>query len=197
MNALTDAELVRRVPGDPAAYEELYLRHVARVRRFAARRCSTPEDVADAVADTFLAILRAAPRYEPRRGEVLPWMLGIAATTIAGERRRLARRRALERRVSGRALLDADDRERIESEIDAARLAPRLDAALDGAPPRERELFLLVSQEGLGVSEAGRALGISAPAARARMARARRRLRAALDDPAPSAPATARPEEPA
>lgn len=175
----SDADLLRRLRGDPQALEAFYRRHVDRVRRFATRRCARPEDVADAVSGTFLAVLDAAPSYDPRRGEPVPWLLGIAARVAAGQRRRADREHRIEERAGGHRLLDDDDYARIEAEIDAERLAGHLRhevAALSGG---ERELFLLVSRDGLAVGDAARVLGISAIAARARLARVRRRLRAA------------------
>jgi RNA polymerase sigma-70 factor (ECF subfamily) len=47
--------------------------------------------------------------------------------------------------------------------------------------PAERELFLLVADDGLSVAEAARSLGCSAVAGRMRLARARRKLRAVID----------------
>ena len=61
--------------------------------------------------------------------------------------------------------------------IDAARLAAPLEQGLRQLTDAERELLLLVAEEGLPVAEAGRALGIPAPAARMRLNRARRKLR--------------------
>jgi RNA polymerase sigma-70 factor (ECF subfamily) len=61
--------------------------------------------------------------------------------------------------------------------IDAARLAAPLEQGLRQLTDNERELLLLVAEEGLPVAEAGRALGIPAPAARMRLNRARRKLR--------------------
>jgi DNA-directed RNA polymerase specialized sigma24 family protein len=101
----SDADLLRRVPGDAAAVEAFYRRHVDRVRAFAARRCARPEDVADAVSGTFLAVLDAAPGYDPRRGDAVPWLLGIATNVLAGQRRRAARDQRTQERVRGRRLL--------------------------------------------------------------------------------------------
>jgi RNA polymerase sigma-70 factor, ECF subfamily len=179
--SLSDADLVTRLPHDSQALAELYGRHVDAVRRFAARRCMSADDVADVVSDTFLALLDSAPRYNRRRGDVLPWLFGIELRVLARQRRLAAHQQRIEHRAAGRRLLDEDDYARIEAEIDAERLAPRLERELARAPRGERELFLLVSRDGLSVAGAGRALGISPLAARARLVRVRRRLRATTD----------------
>ena len=143
----SDADLLRRLRGDPQALEAFYRRHVDRVRRFAARRCARPEDVADAVSGTFLAVLDAAPSYDPRRGEPVPWLLGIAAQVARRPAPARGPRATASRSArGGHRLLDDDDYARIEAEIDAERLAGHLRhealAALSGG---ERELFLLVA----------------------------------------------------
>ena len=61
--------------------------------------------------------------------------------------------------------------------IDAERLAAPLERGLRQLTVAERELLLLVAEEGLAIAEAARALGIPAAAARMRLSRARRKLR--------------------
>ncbi len=67
----SDADLLGRLaedPADAAAFEELYRLHVGPLTRFLAARCASPEDVADAVAQTFLSVLTSAASYDARRG---------------------------------------------------------------------------------------------------------------------------------
>jgi RNA polymerase sigma-70 factor, ECF subfamily len=54
--------------------------------------------------------------------------------------------------------------------------------AMAGLSGEDRELLLLVSWEGLSPSEAAKGLAISSLAARSRLHRARRRLRALIED---------------
>lgn len=171
-----DAALLAAVPHDPAAFATFYRRHVRRVTGFAVGRCTTPEDVADVVAQTFLRLPAAAARYDPTKGDPAAYLLGIAANVVRELGRQQARRRALVHRLRGRDLLDDDDTERIEAAIDAARHAPGLRRALAGVPPGERAVLHLVA-EGASPGQAARHLGISPGAARTRLARARRRIR--------------------
>jgi Sigma-70 region 2 len=73
-----DAELIAAIPSSAAAFDSFYRRHISAVMRFLARRCDTPEDVADAAADTFLAVLGSWSTYRPERGSVAAWLYGIA-----------------------------------------------------------------------------------------------------------------------
>jgi RNA polymerase sigma-70 factor (ECF subfamily) len=180
MQTPPDSELVPRLRSDPKALDAFYRRHVDRVTRFAARRCQNPEDLADVVADTFVEALLSADRFDPRRGEPVAWLLGIAAHRVSGTYRRDRRDRALGAALSGRELLDEDDYERLSRRIDAERLAPAIALALDAMPPGERDVLELVDLDGLAPVEAARALRILPAAARMRLARARRRLRSEL-----------------
>jgi Sigma-70 region 2 len=52
-----DQELLGRVAAaDPAAFQELYQRHVDQLIGFAVRRLSSPEEVADLVSAVFLEV---------------------------------------------------------------------------------------------------------------------------------------------
>jgi len=182
-NDPSDAELVARVPA-PDAVRALYERHVDAVLRYAVRRCRDPHDVADLVSRVFLELFAAARSYDPRYADARPWLLGIAARCLADAQRAQYRRADLVERLGARPALADDEFERVEQMLDAARSAPRVERALEERlTAGERELFLLVAADGLAPSEAARALGVSAVAGRMRLARARRKLRAALDGP--------------
>src|SRR4051794_41736559 len=94
---MSDAELVPRLRSDPAALEAFYRGNVDRVTRFAARRCTSPADVADAVSATFMTAIDASASFDPCRGTARAWLLGIAAHELS----RLHRRAGRERRGGG------------------------------------------------------------------------------------------------
>ena len=189
MDDLSDERLLAALPRDPDALEAFYRRHVGTVTRFLARRCRTPEDLADAVAETFVQAISAAARFDASRGSGRAWLLGIAAHCASAQGRARLRGLAVASAVSGRRLLDDDDYERLEHQIDAARLAPALAAALASLGDGDRELLELVELDGLTPAEAARVVGAQPAAARMRLSRARRRLRAALEGD-PILPAT-------
>ncbi|HEV7758107.1 MAG TPA: sigma-70 family RNA polymerase sigma factor [Acidimicrobiales bacterium] len=191
-----DAALLRRAVEDDVALGTLYQRYVRRVTAFAARRCVSADDVADAVAETFDRLLRSAHRYDATRGSVASFVFAVADSTVADQRRRAARQQALTTRLGDRAglrghdLLDDDDIARIEAAIDAASSVAALTPALDALTDGESEVLRLVA-DGLSPSEAAHELGITPNAARVRLARARRQIRshpAAVDPAQPPAP---------
>lgn len=183
----TDAQLLARLEHDREALRALYLRHVGAVTRFLARRCRTPEDLADAVAQTFVELIGSASRYDAARGNATAWLFGIAAHTASAQWRDQQRAAGIAAAVSGRRLLDEDDYARLEARIDASRLRQPLSDALGSLAPAEREIVELVDIDGLAAADAARILGINPAAARMRLARGRRRMRAALAVEAPDA----------
>ncbi|MFI6263494.1 RNA polymerase sigma factor [Micromonospora sp. NPDC051006] len=169
---------------DPAAFEVFYRRHVETIGRFVARRVDDPHTAADLTAEVFLAVIDSAAGYRPERGSQLAWLFGVARNVIAAEHRRVARQLRASTRVAGRRLLDADDIARIEERIDAESAARRTYEALRGLPERTRALLELVAVDGLSMTDAAGALGMTPVAARVRLHRARRTVRLALTHPA-------------
>lgn len=175
-----DPELVRRIGSDPDALEAFYVAHYADVVQYFARRLRDPHDVADLVADTFIAALETAAKYDPRRGRPLAWLLGIGHNTL----RRFYRQRQADHqaaaRFAGRRLLDADDIAMLEEHIDAEQRARRAYELLGGLWATDRELVVLVDVTGLTPKEAATVMGLLPGMARVRLFRARAKLRSAL-----------------
>jgi RNA polymerase sigma factor (sigma-70 family) len=175
-----DAEQVRRIGLDADALEAFYVAHYADLVRYFARRVGDPHDAADLVADTFLAAIEAAAKYDPRRGRPLAWLLGIGHNTLRRfHREREANRRA-QTRLAGRRLLDADDIAALEEQIDHEHDARLAYGLLDDLSATDRELVELVDITGLSPKEAAAALGLLPGLARLRLSRARAKLRTAL-----------------
>ena len=181
MHEHSDEELLAAIAAGPGFLPEFYRRHVAKVTGVGVRRFSTPEDVADFVANVFLEVLRSAGSYDPRRGDAVAWLYGLAGNVAAGMRRQQRRSTDAEHRLAGRSLLDADDYARVEERIDAATALRRAYEAMHQLPDQDRRLLELVAVDGLSTGEAANLLGITAVATRVRLVRARARLRARLD----------------
>lgn len=182
----TDRELLARARCEPEALELLYRRHIRRVMAFAARRCQNPDDVADLVSDTFVAVLESADRYDATRGEVLPWMLGIAHHLACDVARGAQRERTSLARIAGVRTLDSDEICDLEERIDAARSRDAVEAAMNRLSRGEREVLWLVGGDGLAPAEAAQVLRISPVAFRMRLMRARRALKRSLATHTPS-----------
>jgi RNA polymerase sigma factor (sigma-70 family) len=174
------ADQIHRIGADRAALEGFYTAYYADVVRYFARRLRDPHDVADLVADTFLAALDTAARYDPNRGRPLAWLLGIAHNTLRRFHRQRQANHQATARFAGRRLLDAEDISHLEERIDAEHLLRSAYHRLQGLSTTDRELVELVDLTGLTPKEAASAVGITAGVARVRLFRARAKLRAAL-----------------
>ncbi|MEN0014067.1 MAG: sigma-70 family RNA polymerase sigma factor [Solirubrobacteraceae bacterium] len=170
-------EHIPRIAHDPAALEAFYAEHVEAVQRFVARRVDDPSLAADLTAEIFLAVIDSAATYDPSRGTPVAWLYGVARITVSAERRRAARERSANARISGRRLLESDDYERMQERIDAAAQSRVLLAAIDRLGDGERAVLELVALDDLSVAEAAAVLGIRPVAARVRLHRARRAVR--------------------
>lgn len=175
-----DAGRTRLIGNDRQALEDFYTAHYSHVVRYFARRCQDPHEVADLVADTFLTAVQSAAGFDPRRGKPVAWLLGIAHNTLRRHYRNEQAERQMEDRISGRRLVDAEDIERIEEQIDAARKAGEVRDALRTLSAADRELLELVEIDGLTTAEAARALGTTPATARVRLFRIRLKVRNAL-----------------
>jgi RNA polymerase sigma factor (sigma-70 family) len=192
----SDADLLEATArGDAEAFGRFYRRHEQRVLCYAIARCANAADVADAVGETFLGALGSAARFSGGGSnaddDAIPWLFGIARRVLAHQRRSFTRRQRLVRRLERLPSLNPDEAEAVEAAIDAARLAPRLAAAMATLRPKDRELLRLVGGDELSPAQAGAVLGMNANTARVRLSRARARMQsllAAADGTLPAAP---------
>jgi RNA polymerase sigma factor (sigma-70 family) len=192
-----DQQLLRRVAAaEPAAFQELYQRHVDQLLGFAVRRCSSPEEVADLVSAVFLQAIQSASRYDPGKGGASSWLFGIATNLLAEARRRGTREALALQRLAGQRLLQPDEYEELERRIDAARLHGAVVAAVAALPDGECQLLGLVSFDGLSPTQAARAIGVHPAAARMRLHRARHKVRRALAGTVPTTEPAAAPLSP-
>jgi RNA polymerase sigma-70 factor, ECF subfamily len=75
---LADEELMHLVQdGDPRAFELFYDRHGAAAFSLAARIAGERGAAEDITQEAFLSIWRTRARYDPTRGSVRTWVLGI------------------------------------------------------------------------------------------------------------------------
>jgi RNA polymerase sigma-70 factor (ECF subfamily) len=173
---LSDRELIGCIGNDPDALELLYRRHVRRITTYVATRSSRPDDVADLVAATFVVAFESRAAYDPARGEVIAWLIGIARHLSADQLRQALRERDALAQVAGHRALGDDEIAELETQIDAVREAAELSRRLARLHARDREPLLLIGVVGLDHAQAAQALGISRATFRVRLLRARRAL---------------------
>jgi RNA polymerase sigma-70 factor (ECF subfamily) len=165
---------------DPEIFGAFYAEHLEELQRFVARRVDDAEQAADLTADIFLAAITSAHRYRSR-ATPKSWLYGIAMVVVAEDRRQGARERVREERLRGGIHLDEEDTARIEERIDAAARSRRIYGAMDQLGEDERAVLELVAIDELTVAEAAAAVGVRPVTARVRLHRARRKVRAELE----------------
>ncbi len=168
-----DSAVINDLPRElaEARFSHLYRDNARELLGYALRRSTDPDDAADVVAETFLIAWRRIGEV-PADGEARLWLYGTARRVLANQVRGARRRDRLTERLR----------------IELRRQLPVLPAlegsalleALAELGDADRELLMLIGWEELTPTEAARALGISPLAARTRLHRARRRLRARL-----------------
>lgn len=172
---------VSRIGSDPDALEAFYREHVGSIQGFIARRVDDSHLAADLTAEVFLAAIDSAHKYQPGKGTPAGWLYGIARNVVADEHRRRARAMNANQRISGRALVEAEDLTALDDRIDAETQSRRLYTAMDQLSEAERSVLELVALDGLSVRDAAAALKIRATTARVRLHRARKTMRDQLD----------------
>jgi RNA polymerase sigma factor (sigma-70 family) len=178
---------------DAARFAALYTETNADVLAFLLRRCPTPEDAADCLAETYLVAWEKRNQI-PAGEETRPWLFGVARNVM---RRGYERHRRL---AAATQSLAAE----LQSAASArpARAPDGLEsitAALSELSAVDQEIITMISWDGLTPRQIAQVLGISPNVVRVRAHRARARLRSLLSTTDAELPpghnsASARPE---
>ncbi|MEU7744457.1 RNA polymerase sigma factor [Nonomuraea sp. NPDC049158] len=178
--AISDADLVEASYRRPERFGELYDRYIGEIHAYLGRRLGQ-EAADDLAAEVFLAAFRKRTTFDRERGEVRPWLYGIASNLIAVHRRTETRKlAALRRSAAAPEGTDHGHEERVVSRVDAANEQARLTAELQALSDGDRDVLLLSALGELSHEEVAQALGIPYGTVGSRLSRVRRKLRAAL-----------------
>lgn len=161
--------------GDREAFAEIVRRHQDRVFRLASRFHRRPQDVEDAAQETFLRVWEKLHGYRAD-APLENWITRVCLNVC---RDRLRRRRPDEDGEELPASGISDVRGVSETRLEAERLLERL-------PADDRFVLLMLHGEGWTVAEIADRLGWSKSNVKVRAFRARRRLRAAVEEDAAS-----------
>jgi RNA polymerase sigma-70 factor (ECF subfamily) len=173
---LNDLELVERAKGgDQVAFKRLYDANVDRIYRLTYRMAGSDDLARDFTQETFL---RAWQRLDQFRGDAAfsTWLHSIAVSVSLNGIRKADRHRKRERSLEDAAHL-ARTRAEVEPEV-----RERLQGAVDELPEMYRTVFLMHDLEGYSHGEIAETLGVAEGTSKARLFRARARLRASLGD---------------
>lgn len=183
----TDTVLVRRSRGgNNEALEELVSRYEDRVYSLAYRMTGNREDAEDVLQDTFLSVIRALEGFE-ERSSFSTWLYRIAANAALTRIRKRSRKEKSESEFLDEVYSvteQAHDQWKMTdwSANPAEKLLNEearqvMEKAINKLPEAYRMVFILRDVEGLPAAEAADVLGLSIPAAKSRLHRARLFLR--------------------
>ena len=164
-----DLDLVAAyVDGDEAAFQQLVERHQQRVYGICYRYFRDHRDAEDATQETFLSLARNAERF---RGDakLTTWLHRVALNVCHDIARHRARRPLSAQHETPDRAEPVDQVAFRETQLD-------LDSALEQLDVPSRCALVLVGIEGRSYAEAAEIAGVSVPAFKSRVHRARARL---------------------
>jgi RNA polymerase sigma-70 factor (ECF subfamily) len=155
--------------GSREAFEELFARYREPLYGFFRRRLASKDRAEDLAQETFLAVIRAVVRYEPR-AMVRTYLYGIALKLLMAERRKL----------SGNEPQLEPEHEAPAQEMDQEE-SVWVRQAFGKLEPGEREILMLREYEQLNYTEIAEVLRLPVNTVRSRLFRARMALKDFLE----------------
>ncbi|XVQ10610.1 RNA polymerase sigma factor [Spirillospora sp. CA-255316] len=174
-----DSVIVAASLEDPEAFGELFRRHSPRLHAYVKRRLGVAL-ADDLVSETFATAFRQRERFDGR-AEFGAWLWGIASKLIAKHHRQETRMyRAFAR--TGVDPAEEGVADRASERTTAAALGPRLAKALAGLSAQERNAVLLLAWGEMSYAEIAATLGLPLGTVKAKIHRARIKLRKTLPE---------------
>ncbi len=181
-----DLALVDRVrAGDISAYDTLVRKYERQIFRIAQHITQNREDAEDVTQDAFLKAYEKLDQFQGN-AKFYTWLVRIAVneSLMRLRKRRTSKTVSMDEDIEtdeGRVPRDfADWAPNPEQNYDQAELSDILRKTIQGLPRGFRVVFALRDVEGLSTEETAEALGLSVPAVKSRLLRARLQLRERL-----------------
>lgn len=182
-SAERDVQLMLRIrEGDTEAFTALIETHQTRVIGTIAKMLGDDIDAQDLAQQVFIRIWKSAGRYKPT-AKFTTWMFTITRNLVFNELRRRSRHpaTALQEEEEERAFQAPDPsgadpaKQILESELQDA-----IQAAIESLPETQRLAIIMRRYEAMPYEEIGEILGLSIPAVKSVLFRARSELRERL-----------------
>ena len=153
-----------------AEFQAAFKEHKDAVYRFAWRMTSSAAVAEDIAQDVFVTLLRLPHRFDPVRGSLRSFLLGIA------------RNLALKRWRDEHRWEELGDDQFVAQPVDASRgnIAEIVSGAVRSLPPLQREVLILAEYEELSLEEIARTVESEIGTVKSRLHRARENLRRML-----------------
>ena len=171
--------------GDNRAFAELVKRYEAKIFRLAQHITQNREDAEDVLQESFLKAYEHLDQFQGN-SKFYTWIVRIAVNQALMK----LRRRKSDKSVSLDETIDTGEDtvtreiaawdEDPEQRFSREELGEILNSTIEGLAPTYRSVFLLRDVDDLSTEETAEALGISVPAVKSRLLRARLQLREKL-----------------
>ena len=156
------------------AFQLLYERHWNAVYRFAWLLTRSVPDAEDITQECFLALIRKKAFFDPARGQLRTWLIGVARN------QHLQRRRDLPPEGDS----DGVEKVGVSSTLDEGLIrlerAEAVRRAIETLPAAQRDALYLFEFEGMSLADIAEVLEIEPNAVKARLYRAREQLKRLL-----------------
>jgi len=172
---LNDSELLQlMLSGDEDAFTLLYRRRQGGVYRFTLQMCGSPAVAEDVTQEVFLFLIRQGKAFDPARGSLSSFLLGVARNYV------LRRLRGDQVLVSLVDEFDDDDgvgqlssEPGLLEELTRAETVDSVRKAILSLPERYREVVVLCELQEMSYVETAEILGCAIGTVRSRLHRAR------------------------
>jgi RNA polymerase sigma-70 factor, ECF subfamily len=152
-----------------AEFQAAFAQHRDVVYRFA-WRMSGPAAAEDITQDVFVALLRHPDRFDPARGTLRAFLLGIARNLALKHWRAQHRFEPLDEEAMAAEVID----------FDRGDVGETVGQAVRALGPLQREVVILAEYEGLTLAEIARAVDADVGTVKSRLHRGRENLRRML-----------------
>jgi RNA polymerase sigma-70 factor, ECF subfamily len=151
-------------------FRDAFVRHKDVLYRFAYRMTGSRPLAEDVVQESFLVLWRRPASYDPGRGNMRAFLLGIARNVILKNLR------------DERPYEELQEQDSVCGPVDvpAEETAGFVARAIALLPPLQREALILAEYEDMSLEEIGSATGVGLAAVKSRLHRARETLRRLL-----------------
>jgi len=175
-NHETDERLLENAAkGDTAAFQVLYERYRDPIFRFAYRMLTSADAAEDVTHDCFLSLIKDPGRFDSGKASLRTYLYAAARHQAARRYQNFNREspiedfefRGPEKQEPSQRVLDDE-------------LAAEVRRAIASLPPLQREALVLFEYEDLSLAEIGAIVGADSNTVKARLFRARDKLRASL-----------------
>jgi len=166
--------------GEMAAFETLYERHAPWIRAWAAHTLGA-DSADDVLQEVFVRVWRAAPQFDPARGQFMSWLAAITRHYVARE----LSRRGGEHQALAAASVEAAIVEPAPASDEVVSRHERQHVVLEALrrlPADQRHVVVLAYFAGMSQSQMAAHLGIPLGTVKKRVRLATRKLRLAVEE---------------